>query len=560
MTEKKTLRFHRTGHFWQDCGLLGLWSTVRETVHPEDGLSYDLDDDGLTLEGPQEAIHRGIEKACDLLVSRYYDVSTKKQIDSKEAYNFYLDRENESFVAFPKKKTYGIANMVYDQPSKASKGQIPWNGKAGILPEEYSYLQSKLEEFLVRNKLKATGKNLLIDGPNAIRPKMEFDLSWEGKKAKKACALCGRPTSKAVGVKSTVFPLMGGNSAGLSFNPLGGNSDKVCWKCALLGLFVPAVGLYRSAGSMLFAYFPFGPSLSRLSELFPVLEGLKENDPNGCYNFQIHLGSYFGRESEITLAFLHHLYLSLRSSKGGDSPLELEELLGLVSRDGDLGFYVLAANLSSDPKAVKSLWPFMDTGWSFRLFDALERQGLELKKALDLMIDWKAKKDKTLVRDRICRSILNGRSILEDSERLIYHLHGEKDRGYIDPLVKFVLFYEKNGRRTKGMKNEDREAAVRLGKRIGAIVGSNDREKGERRGRSDLYSLRRTRSIVPFMEQLNRLQFRMSGGLVIPPDIYEGAMTEANFSEFKQYCMICALNSYFAALGSKAEKTAQEVL
>lgn len=110
------------------------------------------------------------------------------------------------------------------------------------------------------------------------------------------------------------------------------------------------------------------------------------------------------------------------------------------------------------------------------------------------------------------------------------------------------------------MKEEHREAAVRLGKRIGAIAGSNDREKGEKRGRSGLYSLRRSRSMVNFMEQLNRLQFRMAGGLVIPPDVYGGGLTEANFLEFKQYCMICALNSYFAALSPKKVDKTQEVL
>lgn len=559
MPSENLLRFGRAGHFWQDCGLLGLWSMLKEVCQGDVKLS--LDSEGLSLEGEPSSMESALMTAYDRLVSRYYDVSTQKQRDNKEGYNFYLDTKTETFVPFPKKKTYGIAQMVYDNPPSASASQVGWKkGKAGDLPDSLAHLQPSLDRFLDQQGLKPTGKNLLLDGPNEIRPKAELFIAEEGKKGKNVCALCGGRTSKAVDVKSTVFPLLGGNSAGLSFNPEGGKPDKSCWKCAFTGLFTPAVGLFRSSGGMLFAYFPFSSSMEALKEFLPSMKAMKDEDPNGYYNFDIRLGDYFSRESEMTLAFLHHLYVTLKNHRGEDDPLEIDELLDLVSSHGDLGFYVLAADPHTQPKGIKSLWPFTDTRWIFRLFDRLEKEGKDLKKVMALLVDWDAKKDKTLIRDRICRAMLNGRSILETTERLVYHLFGGKDRAYLAPLVDFVVFYEKNGRRTVGMKDEHREAAVRLGKRIGSIAGSNDREKGEKRGRSCLYSLRRSRSMVTFMEQLNRLQFRMAGGLVIPPDIYGGALSEANFQEFKQYCMICALNSYFAAQSSKQGDNTQEVL
>jgi hypothetical protein len=54
-----------------------------------------------------------------------------------------------------------------------------------------------------------------------------------------------------------------------------------------------------------------------------------------------------------------------------------------------------------------------------------------------------------------------------------------------------------------------------------------------------------------FLEQINRLQFRLGGAFVVPPGVYEGELTMENFVTFKQYCMIVALNSYFAAKSKK---------
>jgi len=41
--------------------------------------------------------------------------------------------------------------------------------------------------------------------------------------------------------------------------------------------------------------------------------------------------------------------------------------------------------------------------------------------------------------------------------------------------------------------------------------------------------------------------------LVIPNDVYEGKLTDKNFIEFKQFCMIAALNS-FNYITSQKEK------
>ena len=111
-----------------------------------------------------------------------------------------------------------------------------------------------------------------------------------------------------------------------------------------------------------------------------------------------------------------------------------------------------------------------------------------------------------------------------------------------------VLVYELLLREGDSLFKEEQEAAVSLGKRIGSAVGNSGGNKG------DLYALRRCRRKVDFLEQLNRLQFRLGSEFIIPKDVYEGKLTDENFQEFKQFCLIAALNAYNAVMNEKKKK------
>ena len=98
-----------------------------------------------------------------------------------------------------------------------------------------------------------------------------------------------------------------------------------------------------------------------------------------------------------------------------------------------------------------------------------------------------------------------------------------------------------------GMDNQAREVAVKLGQQIGGTAASDP--KNIKRGKGDLFKLRKTRTIPDFLEEVNRLQFRYN--LNITRNIYEGVITKENFKEFKQYVMIAALNTYNGKLSYK---------
>jgi len=92
------------------------------------------------------------------------------------------------------------------------------------------------------------------------------------------------------------------------------------------------------------------------------------------------------------------------------------------------------------------------------------------------------------------------------------------------------------------MTREEQDAAVVLGRRIGMAVAKSENGK-----KGDLFALRKARKKVDFLEQINRLQFKLGNELIVPADVYEGKLNDNNFQEFKQFCMIAALNSFNAA-------------
>jgi hypothetical protein len=154
-------------------------------------------------------------------------------------------------------------------------------------------------------------------------------------------------------------------------------------------------------------------------------------------------------------------------------------------------------------------------------------------------VDFQQKNENTtLMRNRICERILKKKSILDQVEIFVYRA----EKNYIKPIVDFLLIYEPEVRKDDSMTREEQDAAVALGRRIGmAVAKSEDGKKG------DLYALRKARKKVDFLEQINRLQFKLGSEFVVPADVYEGKLNDENFIEFKQFCMIAALNSFNAA-------------
>lgn len=560
MTKSIEITFPKLNHFWLDSGLLALVVMLREV---ESDVEKVVNDVGFTLKGTESSIQNALEKAYELLIERYYNLSTKKQRDDTISYNFYYDNKNDKFVCFPKKKSVGIAKLIFNKAPRPIGSSIKWekeekreiliNGKPtkrnrGILPPSHTYLQNRMDEFLDKNGLDVTTSGLLIDGPNAVCPKVTIAMKSTAK-IKGHCYLCGKDSSCLEDAGQTIFPFVTGSSGLLNFNTLCGKPEKVCWKCAFLGKFVPVNGFYLSQGDNLLAFFPYSISLEKMIEVYAPLQDAKYDDPNLYKNFKHPLGfenfegGYFQKSFEVAFAFLYTIYKKVLLHQKGDKEGEVlnwEEMCNLAISKAPLEFIALHAESKGQTSMGKMIWPFRDSVYFFRLIKQLEEGKINIKEVMRLLIDFTQKNEnKTLIRNRVCERILKKQSILGLIESHVFN----SEQTYIKPLFDFVIKYEPVVRKeVSNMNIEEQDAAVTLGKRIGMVVGK-DGKKG------DLFALRKARRKADFLNELNRLQFKCK--LTVPPDVYEGKLTDSNFVEFKQFCMIAALNSFHAATQSE---------
>ena len=541
--------FNKTGHFWFDCGLTGFIKLLEEIDLPK--ISTHVEDSKFVLDGAADDIKKALEDAFALLVDRYYNLSTKKQIDDRSSYNFYYDSQKDEFVSFPKKKAVGIAGIIFDKAARPTKGMIKWKDpKKHILPDEYKHLQERMEKYVKDNGLKITTAGLLLDGPNAVQPKLKIAIGE--KKRGKYCYLCGEETGSLEDANQTVFPFITGSSGILSFNPNAGRPERVCWKCSMLGKYVPVVGFYSTQGDSLSIFLPYSTSLKKMCQVHDLLESTKYQDENLLRNFEHPLGGYYQHPYEITYSFLYTLYdrcLLNRLEPGMDEiDLDVDAALNLTTNTAPLEFYVIQTKKEGDTFSGKMIWPFKETLYFFRLHEKIEKTiKIRMKEVLSYCVDYEASKNenKTLLRNRICERILKKQSILDLVEQHVFHTNSS----YFRPLYEMVLVYELLLKEGDMVFKEEQEAAVSLGKCIGRAVGNSDSGK-----KGDLFALRKCRRKVDFLEQLNRLQFRLGSDFLIPKEVYEGKLTDDNFQEFKQFCMVAALNTYNAVVSEKNKK------
>ncbi|MGI6711755.1 MAG: hypothetical protein ACOX4L_03335 [Bacillota bacterium] len=553
----------KLGHFWFDSGLVGLIKMMEE-VNPQD-ISFSVKNNEFILVGTAKDIQQSIEKSYDLLINKYYNLSSKKQKEERTSYNFYYDSKNDCFKSFPKRKTVGIAEIIYNKAARPTGSVIKWERKEkrnisfggkvikrtrGILPTEYKYLQERLDEFLDMNGLDVTTSGLLMDGPNMVKPKVRIKV--DDKKSKGICYLCGNESGALDEANQTVFPLITGSSGILSFNSEVGKPEKVCWKCSLLGKFVPVNGFYLSLGNHLYSFLHYSTSLDKMCSIYDVLQEAKYEEPSLYKNFQHPLGGYYQHPFEVTFAFLYTLYAKVLIKQKADSDndeeyiaeLDMEKCFHLAVDRAPLEFYVIHTKSEGNTFAGKMIWPFKETVYFFKLVNELEtRTKTSMREILSYLIDYKQIKNenKTLLRNRVCERILKKRTILDLVEKHVFHAN----LAYFKPLMDMILVYELLVKEEDEVFKEEQETSVALGRSVGMAVGKSANGK-----KGDLFALRKSRRKVDFLEQLNRLQFKLGNDFIVPADVYNGKLTDENFQEFKQFCMVAALNSYNYAKNS----------
>ena len=89
--------------------------------------------------------------------------------------------------------------------------------------------------------------------------------------------------------------------------------------------------------------------------------------------------------------------------------------------------------------------------------------------------------------------------------------------------------------------------------KIGKTIGISISHSGKR-GKGDLFKLRKARKPDDFLNEINRIQMKYDA--LITADLYnKGQDFIDNFTEFKHFCMIAALNTFNA--GNRQNQTTE---
>lgn len=572
-----TVTFPRLNQFWNDSGVLGLYRCIIGDIHQEPQRGVDnprthldakfqtstkLEADQLVISGEADAVQGLLETAYnDCLIKHYYDLSSQKQWEEMTSHNFFLNAEGV-FESFPKRKARGIAAFIYDKAPRPAGEQVKWADKTpGKLPDDYADLQDRLDEFLKLKELKpGPPAGMLVDEPNRVRPKVIIQVQEPNRKSTRKispCFLCGGTSSKMEKMNQTIFPFMTGESGVLSFFSTTRGAPRVCWRCSFIGKFVPVNGFYIETGGHLHMFFPFAPNLCKMNDVYNRLIGITEWEPNFYRNIDQQLGGYFTHPSEMAFAFLHRVYAELTTDDelNEEDPFEdeevfQEEMFDFALKNAPLSFFIVSTEQKGQIQMPTQVRLYDDLAYLFRLFRHLRKKGMGWKSVAQNMLDFTAVKDdnKSLKRNRMLDAVLTKQSILKQAETFAFHVNRSENR-YIAPLVEFTTQYETLLKGDHKMEKEALDAAVALGRRIGAAVAKESGKKG------NLFSLRKCRKLSDFLNELNRLQFRFN--VVIPPAVYEGYLTDANFEEFKGFCLLAGLNAFNAGIVPKRETTTQ---
>lgn len=603
------LTFRRTGIPWIDAGTAGLFRVLTgKTSYLVDSLTKEKlqaasadvlvqfsDEGDLRLVGSKDQLQQLLELAYEDLTDCYFNVSSDKQRADRKAYNFYFVTDEERFQVFPKSRAAGPALLLFDKASRPTGTQKKWGTdpesgkeKPGILPEGMEGHQGTLALLIEEYGLKpGPPAGLLIDGPNKVQPKIKIRV---GVKEQPCDFLTGYDAGGLDVGKATAFPLFGGSR---SFASNTVDEPRIGWQLDYVGKFTPAVTFFYMQNDDMYLFFPQSSALSRIADVSEELVGMRQVQANFFKNFELQLGGYFSERSEILFAFLHAVFRHFSgyrptepvasSEENTDDELvslgpvddaevneiehiSCEQVFDKLCRGAPVNFAVVAARKMGNLWMGRDFQTFTDVLYIARLLELMtsvlpsengpQRQRCSPKRLMSTLIDFSSKKNKTLLRNKVCERILTKQSVLSLLERHAYHKFSQWKPGeplMISVLRDFALLYEPEICEVHGMTKTEFEQMAQSAKWLGekiadAVAGFTDgesNERGESVGRSKgvFFRLRRARTLQDFQEEIIRIQMRYK--LDIPAHALDAdRFNPETFAQFKGFCVIASLSRF----------------
>lgn len=527
-----------------------------------------------------------LEEVYYLMGKEVYDTYTQKQYDDPG--NIYFDKNTDGRLiahTFPKMNTYGLTELLTNNAQGTTRKESSTQKIANIEKSDPA-LASQIKTAFDKRGIKLLSKVYFTE-PYTKITRLEKPEKAHFTEGKYQCAFTGMSIKKAVDAQNTSAFISGI----LSFSSYLSTSDKkISWLAMYLSRFAAANALYVYENKLrerLMVYLFHANNLRDLAQLWaskriePLdLDTLRVKEFVRNFEVQPMLSSTLKGDSQLydlqltndnLLAILYTLNRrALAQAKViADDPLAEDIAMlpaySLMSIRADAYAATMRPNRT---EIIDNINPFI------RFISEVEEQGLSWKVILDslkiikpsLVTNQKASRLEREFREIILGKFFNVQPIHTDMadffvDCFTYRLDGDTTfRNYYQLLV-FTIFYE-NNRTMDNQRDPKRDAAVRLGKKIGEKImdwqrndgQAPDREQNMKQGKKYLISMRKARTFEKFTEVLTRLTGRF-GFEIEAHVLYD--LNEENYKEYRDFAIMSATNEFLKTRTTKNQQNEQ---
>lgn len=535
----KLLKIEKTGNFWVDNGIIGLYRTLFEIEVPN--ISYHIEKDGLLIEYESDSsLIDALNEAKSKVVAKYLHKTGNYGWIFKEETGFELYERTDfkmylkSFFTANKPKTEGALVAPGAKDGDAVK-------KGRIMTERELQLFKKFKEEISEKLIDSKRIKIEDKGYLNSAPQYDLGLTFDGsllQPGKKFCTFSGKYYRKAKIVTGIDYPFLTSKSGELNFASYLEEKPLLSSLYSFIALFAFSNIKYLMQGDMKHYFVLNESNLASLSEFLNAIEPSPEQIDNSNYcNFKTELvGTVY--ESEALFNFLLSIYSQLKLNFELDK--YKEELLYSKS----------VFTLSNDGNIFRDVREYTSISALFNLFDSLANSDSEH----DYFVPFKwfvtqftqkldGGKYNSTWRDTLCHKILNFNSITQIVESFLGEVKIKEEKGSIPFLDKILLIY--NSKLHNNMNTEIVKLCHNIGINIGIYAYTE-------KDRSSLYSLRNAKSRVEFLKALELIQFRIMESVKMPDqyktknymEFFNNLPEGRDWEEMKSMVSIFAMNSY----------------